>query len=223
MRERQQRVRRTQRGWIALAIGLCAAPIVAKPVQAQTQTQESCVTHAVEAERKYNIPPGLLVAIALVESGQDGSPSPFAMSVQGRPIYARNINDAARHLRDKHGQLKSNVYVGCMQLSLGTHRGQFSPVERIVEPKENVFYAGRLLLRLHGEEGSWKTAVARYNGGSMRQAQSYVCKIWQHLNELDTKSAKLLESARCGNDEPASIAPATRRTFRNAQQVAALD
>jgi len=219
MRERKQRARSSAGGWIALAIGLCAAPLFAKPVLAQ----DACVAHAVEAERKFNIPPGLLVAISLVESGQDGAPNPYVMSVGGRAVYARSANDAARHLRDKRGQLKENVYVGCMQLSLSTHRGQFQPVERIVEPKENVFYAGRLLLRLHGEEGSWKTAVARYNGASPRQAQGYICKIWQHLNELDAKSAKLLESARCGDSEPANIAPATRRTFRNAQQVAALD
>jgi len=219
MRERKQRARSTAGGWIALAIGLCTAPLFAKPVLAQ----DACVSHAVEAERKFNIPPGLLVAISLVESGQDGTPNPYVMSVGGRAVYARSANDAARHLRDKRGQLKENVYVGCMQLSLSSHRGQFQPVERIVEPKENVFYAGRLLLRLHGEEGSWKTAVARYNGGSTRQAQGYICKIWQHLNELDAKSAKLLESPRCGDGEPANIAPATRRTFRNAQQVAALD
>jgi len=219
MRERKQRVRSTFGGWIALAIGLCTTPLFATPVLAQ----ENCVTHAVEAERKFNIPPGLLVAIALVESGQDGSPHPFAMSVQGRPVFARNAKEAARYLRDGKGQLKQNVYVGCMQLSLASHRGQFQPLENIVEPRENVHYAGRLLLRLHGEEGSWKTAVARYNGGTTRRAQAYICKIWQHLSELDAKSAKLLESPRCGDGETVTIAPNTRRTFRNAQQVAAIN
>lgn len=219
MRERKQRVRGTIGGWIALAIGLCTTPLFATPALAQ----DSCVTHAVEAERKLNIPPGLLVAIALVESGQDGTPNPFAMSVQGRAVFARSAKDAARYLKDSKGQLKPNVYVGCMQLSLATHRGQFQPLENIVEPRENVQYAGRLLVRLHGEEGSWKTAVARYNGGSTRSAMAYVCKIWQHLNELDAKSAKLLESPRCGDGEPATIAPGTRRTFRNAQQVAAIN
>lgn len=219
MRERVQRVRGTLGGWIALAIGLCTTPLFATPALAQ----DSCVTHAVDAERKLNIPPGLLVAIALVESGQDGAPSPFAMSVQGRPIYARNAKEAARYLKDGKGQLKPNVYVGCMQLSLASHRGQFQPIESIVDPRENVLYAARLLVHLHGEAGSWKTALARYNGSSSGRAHAYVCKVWQHLSELDAKSAKLLESPRCGDGEPASIAPGTRRTFRNAQQVAAIN
>jgi hypothetical protein len=231
MRGRNQRVCATAGGRFALAAGLLTAPLVALTMattaQAQTATpslaKESCVTHAVEAEQKLGIPSGMLVAIALVESGQDGAPHPFAMSVQGRPYYARNVNDAARHLRDHRGQLRSNTYVGCMQLSVASHRGEFQPLEKIVEPRDNVFYAGQLLVRFHGEEGNWKTALARYNGGSGRRAQAYVCKIWQSLSELDAQSAKLLASSRCEDTDPVSVAPGTRRSFRNAQQVAAIN
>jgi F0F1-type ATP synthase membrane subunit c/vacuolar-type H+-ATPase subunit K len=219
MQERRQRVRVFNARWAGLALGIGILAGLGNPAVAQ----ENCVTHAVEVERQLNIPSGLLVAIALVESGMDGAPSPFAMSVQGRPIYARSSADAARHLRDSKGKLRSNVYVGCMQISLSAHRASFQPIERIVEPRENVLFAGQLLRRLHGEQGNWKTAVARYNGGSLRQAQAYVCKIWQHLTELDPQSAKLLESPRCENSAPASVAPGTRKTFRNAQQIAAIN
>lgn len=182
MRGRNQRVGATGCGRFALAAGLLTASMAVLTVsgmaQAQTapQSKESCVTHAVEAEQKLGIPSGMLVAIALVESGQDGAPHPFAMSVQGRPYYARNVSDAARHLRDHRGQLRSNTYVGCMQLSVATYRGEFQPLEKIVEPRDNVFYAGQLLVRFHGEEGNWKTALTRYNGSSGRRAQAYVCK-----------------------------------------------
>jgi len=228
MRGRNQRVGATGSGRFALAAGLLTASValtVCGTAQAQTATQskESCVTHAVEAEQKLGIPSGMLVAIALVESGQDGAPHPFAMSVQGRPYYARNVSDAARHLRDHRGQLRSNTYVGCMQLSVASHRGEFQPLEKIVEPRDNVFYAGQLLVRFHGEEGNWKTALTRYNGSSGRRAQAYVCKIWQSLAELDTQSAKLLASSRCEDSDPVSVAPRTRRSFRNAQQVAAIN
>jgi len=219
MRVPNARLRTVFRTWFAAAVGIATVTLAGvSPALAQ----DSCVTSAVEVERKLNIPSGLLVAIALVESGQDGVPHPFAMSVNGRPVMARSAQDAARHLKDRQGQIRSNVYVGCMQLSLSHHRGQFSPVERIADPRENVAYAGRLLLRLHGEEGNWKSAVARYNGASMRRAQAYVCKVWQHLSELDGSSAKLLESSKCDDSDPPSIAPKTRRVFRNSQ-VAALD
>lgn len=202
-------------GHWAASLGIAILALAAGPARAE----ESCVSHAIEAERELNIPSGLLVAVALVESGLDGSPHPFAMSVQGRAIYASSAKDASRFLRDKKGELRSNTYVGCMQLSVSTHRSKFSPVERMVEPRENVWYAGRLLVRLHGEEGNWRSALARYNGGSMRSAQEYVCKVWQHVSELDGRSARLIESAACEDGTPA-IAPRTRRTFRDGQVAA---
>jgi hypothetical protein len=206
-------------GLMALGLGMALMPLAA---QSAAAASDGCVAHAVDAEQKLNIPSGLLLAIALVESGTDGTPNPYAISADGRAIVARSTQDAARHLRDRGGRLRQNTYVGCMQLSVSVHKGQFSPLERIVDPRENVWYAGRLLVRLHGEEGSWKAALARYNGTSPRHAQAYVCKVWQNLAELDEGSAKLIASPKCDDSERASIAPATRRVFRNAQ-VAALD
>ncbi|WP_245593404.1 transglycosylase SLT domain-containing protein [Azospirillum halopraeferens] len=210
-------MRRTLGGLAALAIGMALAPLDAKPAAAG---QDACVSHAVEAERALNIPAGLLVSIALVESGVGGTPHPYAMSVNGRAVFAKGTEDAARHLRDAKGRLRDNVYVGCMQVSLSVHRGKFQPLERIVDPRDNVWFAGRLLVRLHGEFGSWRSAVARYNGGSLRRAEGYVCKVWQHLAALDTDSAKLLESSACDDERTPAIAPRTRRTFHNSQVAA---
>lgn len=204
---------------MALGLGMALTPLTALPAAAAS---DGCVGHAVDAEQRLNIPAGMLLAIALVESGTDGAPNPYAISADGRAIMARSTQDAARHLRDRSGKLRNNTYVGCMQLSVQVHKGQFQPLERIVDPRENVWYAGRLLVRLHGEEGSWKAALARYNGTTPRRAQAYVCKIWQNLSELDPGSAKLIESPKCDDSDRASIAPSTRRVFRNAQ-VAALD
>ncbi|PWC55658.1 lytic transglycosylase [Azospirillum sp. TSO22-1] len=219
MRGRNQRVRTMLGGMLALGLGMALTPLAA---QSAAAASEGCVAHAAEAEQKLNIPAGMLLAIALVESGTDGTPNPYAISANGRAIMARSPQDAARHLRDRGGRVRENTYVGCMQLSVQVHKGQFAPLEKIAEPRENVWYAGRLLVRLHGEEGSWKAAIARYNGTSPRRAQAYVCKVWQNLAELDQESAKLIASPKCDDSERASIAPATRRTFRNAQ-VAALD
>lgn len=212
MLKRNRRIHGGIVGRLAGALGVAILTTLAGPVLAD----ESCVPHAIEAERELNIPAGLLVAVALVESGVDGAPHPFAMSVGGRAIYARNTKDAARFLRDRRGNVQNNMYVGCMQLSVGNHRNQFDPLERIVEPRQNVWYAGRMLVRLHGEEGNWRSALARYNGGTTRTSQAYICRIWRHLSELDERSARLIESPSC-EEGTTSIAPRTRRTFRDSQ------
>ena len=81
-----------------------------------------------------------------------------------------------------------------MQFPSSITRESFRPVERILDPAANVWYAARLLKRLRADSGSWNAAVARYNGGSRSQQRDYTCKIYQHLESLDKNSASLLET-----------------------------
>jgi hypothetical protein len=184
-----------------------------------TAQAASCTEHVLEAEQELNIPRGLLLSIALVESGQDGSPQPFAMNLDGKTVYSDSASEARSHLLDKQGRVRQNATVGCMQLSVQHHRANFRPVERILDPSANVWYAARYLKRLRADSGSWSVAVARYNGGSRSQQREYTCKIYQHLESLDKTSASLLEGTRCAQGDPA-IAPETRRAFRRAQVAA---
>ena len=187
--------------------------------QAGTAQAASCTEHVLEAEQQLDIPRGLLLSIALVESGQDGSPQPFAMNLDGKPVYSDNVSEAKSHLLDQQGRVRQNATVGCMQLSVQHHRANFRPVERILDPSANVWYAARYLKRLRADSGSWSAAVARYNGGGRAQQREYPCKIYQHLESLDKNSAALLQGARCAKGDPA-IAPETRRAFRRAQVAA---
>ena len=177
-----------------------------------------CVAHAAEVERDLGIPAGILASIAMVESGGGGAPTPFIMNVNGRAVVAKSPADAAKRLRDKKGRLVSNAYLGCMQISLRVHKAQFDSLESIINPRDNVRYAGQLLVRLHQEEGNWRSAIARYNGASIRAAGGYVCKVWRYLNEFDSASARLIESNRC-EEVAAAISPRTRSSFKNAQAV----
>jgi hypothetical protein len=211
--ERRPRISRSHLFATAMAAAMWFIP----PGNAQAA---SCTEHVLEAEQELSIPRGLLLSIALVESGQDGSPQPFAMNLDGKTVYSDNADEAKNHLLDNKGRVRQNATVGCMQLSVQHHRASFRPVERILDPAANVWYAARFLKRLRADSGSWSTAVARYNGGSRSQQRDYTCKIFQHLESLDKNSASLLEGNRCAQGDPA-IAPETRRAFRRAQVAAA--
>ncbi|EWY38787.1 lytic transglycosylase [Skermanella stibiiresistens SB22] len=182
-----------------------------------TARADSCTGHVLEAEQELGIPRGLLLSIALVESGQDGIPQPFAMNLDGKSVYSDTADEAKGHLIDRQGRVRQNATVGCMQLSVQHHRANFRPVERILDPAANVWYAARYLKRLRADSGSWSVAVARYNGGSRSQQRDYTCKIHQNLESLDRNSAALLDGARCARQGDPAIAPETRRAFRRAQ------
>lgn len=180
----------------------------------------SCVEHIVKAEAEFKIPRGLLMAVSLVESGQGGYPAPYAVNVRGRAVYPKSEADAARQLRDGKGKLRGSVFAGCMQLSVTHHKAAFSPVEKIVNPEQNVRYAARYLVQLRKESGSWAGAVARYNGASSKKAQVYQCKVRRQLASLGADAVNLFDAKACGTGKSPAIAPKTRRAYQQPQQPA---
>ncbi|MDR3514682.1 MAG: transglycosylase SLT domain-containing protein [Azospirillaceae bacterium] len=178
---------------------------------------DSCTDAVLNAEQTLDIPSGLLLSIALVESGGGGAPNALALNVGGRAIISNDPAIAQAHLRDSSGRIRSNVNAGCMQLSVYYHRSGFRPVEKILDPAANVWYAARFMARLRHDSANWAEAVARYHGGSVTGSQGYVCKVWRNLNQLSPESADTLKAGRCSPVESVRIAPATRRAFDNAQ------
>lgn len=209
--------------FLAMAAGLSPS-LGSTPAQAAPAVQsapQTCTDHAIETEKRLRIPSGLLLSMALVESGSGGEPRTHALNINGRVKSPRTVRDAAKLLRDGKGNLRRDVYVGCMQLSLDHHRGAFQPVEKIVEPASNVAYAGRLLVRLRNETGSWAQAVGRYQGGSVRQQAGYQCKVWNYTLQLEPKTARLFDAARCQDFDVASVGRNARRAFRQSQVASA--
>ncbi|MFV3131993.1 transglycosylase SLT domain-containing protein [Niveispirillum sp. KHB5.9] len=180
-----------------------------------------CLDHIVDAEKEFNIPKGVLMAVSLVESGGGGTPSPFIMNVRGRVVIPRTEAEAATYLRDNKGNLRGSVYAGCMQLSLAHHKQAFRPVEKIVNPEANVRYAAKYLIDLRRETGSWAAAVTRYNGSSGTKAAAYQCKIKNQLVSLGAPaSADLISTTgKCDTSNLPSIGPRTRKAFQKHEDV----
>jgi hypothetical protein len=203
---------------VTIALGLGLIPMLDRPALA---SGTDCQTYTSVVERQLNIPNGLLLAIALVESGVDGVPQPNALSFGLRSLVAHSPEDAVRRIQGRNGQLRNDAFVGCMQLSVKHHHAAFHKLESMMDPRDNIRYAGHYLVELRQQTGSWSRAVARYQGGPQRQAHRYTCRVWNHLAELDWNSAKTLEPRRCGEMSPPEIAPRTRRAFQQAQVAAA--
>ncbi len=193
------------------------AAMLAAGLSPGTAAASPCTDHAVEAERAHGLPSGLLLSVALVESGMGGKPRPYVLNLDGQVVASDTLEQAQAHLRDKAGRLRPNTMVGCMQLSLGYHKDKFRPVERILDPKANVFYAATYLKRLHAQTGSWTKALERYQGGTRGQRLAYLCKVHRNLSSLHPENAALIRSEHCDPAGPPRIAPETRRTFKNRQ------
>ena len=193
---------RLQRGawtaWMAtlIAMALLPATFHSCPVHAETpsadrtvpvdagawlvEQSEFCTLAAQQAEQRYHLPRGLLVAIAKAESGRpirsltDVRPWPWTIDADGTGLFLDSKPAAVAWVRTQISR-HSFIDVGCMQVDLEYHPNAFASLEQAFDPVTNTDYAARLLLRLYlGEAGgSWDVAVGLYHSHTSLLAAMY--------------------------------------------------
>jgi len=161
-----------------------------------------CLVQALEAERRWGMPRGLLLAIALVESGDAGVPDSSVVTVGGSARRGLDPAEAVRRVTDRRGRPLPNVYVGCMQLSAYFHGRHFPSLEAMFDRELNVSYAAEYLAGHRQNTRSWAGALQRYNGGGN---PSYVCKVVAAMRAMRLSSASEV-APRSGCAQPA-VAP----------------
>jgi soluble lytic murein transglycosylase-like protein len=162
-----------------------------------------CAVLAKQAEHDYDIPSGLVQAIAQVESGHN----PWAVAVGNKTMVKNDREHAIRVVKSRPAR---GIYVGCMQLSVKHHEAAFDDKLDMLDPVLNVDYGAQLLVELQEATGSWSKAVQRYQGGSPQQQQRYACKIAAKLRGIDPRSPALAQLPRCG-DKPAPKVKVTQQ------------
>jgi len=143
---------------------------------------DRCEFYIRQAERQYGIPPYLLHAISLTESGRGGRPNPYAMNIGGRAYSAPDVNDMVRVANANWGV--QNVDVGCMQISLKHHGSRFYDWKTLLNPQYNVEYAAYYLTQLKKELGTWTRAVGAYHSRTQWRGANYVCLVTRRWGQI---------------------------------------
>lgn len=139
-----------------------------------------CFVEAIKAELVYNIPNGLLAAIARVESDA----KPWAINLNGKGFYPDTRIEAEELLKNKDGsERKGHTAVGCMQIAVRWHKHNFDSVYEMIDPEKNVDYAARYLLSHYKKYMNWNAAIKRYHGGNSKQNRIYLKKIKKYYND----------------------------------------
>jgi hypothetical protein len=188
----------TRTAWIATlsATVLLLAGSLSRPVHAEAPSANKalpadrsawlveqsafCISAAQQAEQRYHLPHGLLMAIAKAESGRpinsftDVRPWPWTIDADGTGLFLDSKPAAVAWVTTQIGR-HSFVDVGCMQVDLEYHPHAFASLEQAFDPVMNTDYAARLLLRLYlGEAGgSWDLAVGLYHSHTSLLAAMY--------------------------------------------------
>ena len=203
---------------VALAIGLAALP-------ARAGLPDVCGALASMHERAEGIPPGLVGAVALAESGRwlaadrRSQAWPWTVTAGADSFYFGSKREALGKVRELRAAGRSNIDVGCMQINLGYHGDAFGSLEEALEPASNVAYGARFLKRLRLQTRSWARATARYHSSDPDRGKAYrdkVYRLWHQLRHGEIArvdppvrlAGALLEQAP---PEPGSAAPLPRR------------
>ncbi len=185
-------------------VALCAFAAFVSAAQGQVlQGQEvkvSCLPELVAAEARYHVPAGLLLSMALVESGRRDpvtglvAPWPWTIQVEGHGHFYESPADASREAMTFLQAGNGYVDVGCLQVDLFHHPDAFHTLEQAFDPVTNIDYAAKYLAGLAHSRGSWLEAVAAYNAGDPSDGIAYLSKVlylWKgvHLTAQAAQSA----------------------------------
>lgn len=167
---------------LSLALGV-VAPAWAQPAEDPWAACQRAIT-AAEASPAIGagLPPGLLLAIARVESGRSRpgggvAPWPFALNAGGAGRFPESRAAAIAEVEAFRARGIRSVDVGCMQVNLLHHPEAFPDLDAAFDPARNVAYAARFLRDLRARTGNWADAIAQYHSAEPGRGLSYHARV----------------------------------------------
>jgi hypothetical protein len=168
-----------------LAALLASPPTLAAPAAPITpQAHGICVAATRQAELDHHLPPHLLAAISLTETGRWSSAHnasfawPWTVMAEGVGRYLPSKQAAIAEVRRLQADGVRNIDVGCLQVNLHYHGTAFASLEEAFDPHANAQYAAAFLAELNRTARSWTTAVAHYHSRDPERGPAYRDKVY---------------------------------------------
>ncbi|NKB65227.1 MAG: transglycosylase SLT domain-containing protein [Gammaproteobacteria bacterium] len=145
----------------------------------------------VQVANRYNIPPVLLYAVALTESGQssfsDGRfrPWPRTLNINGEGHYFSSRQAAWQ-------ALQLSVDIGLMQISWRYHRAALGSAWQALDPYHNLSVAAAILRDCQKENTRWIERVGCYHApNDSARAMRYARRVKAHWEQLADPSQEV--------------------------------
>ena len=175
---------------VAMRPAVAAAAAPAPTVRPGTP-RAACLDATRAAEARHDLPAGILVAIALNESGLHS----YAMNVRGRTVVPRTHEQALAIYRANRGA----VMAGCVQVNARVHaRGQEWPLDA----NSSAEWAARFLRATYARTGSWAESVRIWHGGRAGSTVRYACRLRTRL-DVTAPGSGLFSELNCGGGNSA--------------------
>ena len=167
-----------------------AALLSAPPTTVASRVHDDALTVPpayLRVAEEYEVPAGILFAIALTESGRttDGRflPWPWTLNVDGRGEYYASRAEADARLRELIDQGKMPD-IGLMQVNWRYHSSKLGDPEQAFNPWLNLRAGARVLRQEYESTGDWWQAVGRYHSRTPSRAQAYRQRVLRWYRRL---------------------------------------
>ncbi len=161
---------------------------VARPaVEADPATL--CETAVTTAEFVNRLPPRLLGAISLTETGRVDPatgrirPWPWTINAEGEGQFFDTAQAAIAAVKALQARGVRSIDVGCLQVNLMYHPDAFASLEDAFDPRANATYASHFLNALYAASKDWAAAIAAYHSETPELGDAYrvlVMARWQN-------------------------------------------
>jgi hypothetical protein len=148
-----------------------------------------CETAITTAEYIGRLPPRLLGAIGLTETGRvdpaTGSvrPWPWTINAEGQGQFFETKAQAIAAVKALQARGVQSIDIGCLQVNLMYHPDAFATLEDAFDPRTNAAYAARFLNALYADGRDWARAIAAYHSETPALGDAYrvlVMARWQN-------------------------------------------
>ena len=194
---------------LSIAIAGVGRPVAADP------GAEICERAIVAGARAVGVPPEVLHAISLTETGRpDGGrlrPWPWAINREGQGHWFKSRDEAFAFATASVAANRPSFDVGCFQINYHWHGHNFPSLEAMFDPEVGATYAARFLMSLYLERGSWLAAAGAYHSQTPARASVYRARFERILAGLGG-SADLMLAASAPAPAEKAAAPRPSRT-----------
>lgn len=140
---------------------------------------------------EFGIPPDLLYAMALAESGRvavdegEQRPWPWTLNIAGEGRFFNSRMEAWRALDRSLGEGEQRIDVGLMQIHWRYHRTLLKSSWLALEPHRNLQLAAGILAECYQKRREWWASVGCYHApGNDRLARKYRERVLSHWRDV---------------------------------------
>lgn len=154
-----------------------------------------CNGAAVQAATNALMPPDVLLALTLVETGRsrDGKfePWPWTVNMEGKGHWFDTREEAVAFVTESYAAGARSFDIGCFQINHKWHGEAFTSFDQMFDPLDNAAYAAKFMTDLFNEGGSWSWAAGAYHSRTVSLASKYRTRFDRIVANLPSTSRDL--------------------------------